>query len=374
MKTPLFSILLAVAALARAAQPDPFATIARQCNAMLPGDSFDMTEIPVTNHGARGTGQIWHIPVNLDGTDHRRTYLMKGDTLVCLEYPEYLTYDISSDTLRLASVENRETRVDYDLAPPVIRFPMAYGDSVFSRTSGRGLYGKRIYIGHRGEAYSVADGTGILTDGTDTLRHVLRVHTRHEYRRVMSPNKTQVEAWMAEDAVGDSLPVFSEDRYSWYRAGTRYPVMECFAVTASFHCDTVLTKSVTLLYTPDLQRTDLGADPENHALLARISMSGDNASPDDGTPCMTDGFPATVDAVLGIDRNMVNVTLTLDTKADVRLGVFDSLGRGLSAVTKLSVAPGIHRECLTMTSAPIGNTLLTVWINDANMTFKVRTE
>lgn len=265
---------------------------------------------------------------------------MKGDTLVCLEYPEYLTYDITGDTLLLTSVENREMRIDYDRAPPMLRLPMAYGDSVFSPTSGRGLYGKRIYIGHRGTAYTVADGTGILACGTDTLRHMLRVHSRHEYRRIMSPDTTQVAAWMAsDDLINDSLPLFTEERYSWYRAGSRYPVMESVTTSTSIEGSNLPLSSETLLYLPELQRTDLGEDPENRALLARIALSDGN-TPSEGeyydTPV---NFPATVDAVIGSDGNTVNVTFTLDTEADVRLGVFDSLGRSLSSITRLLTPP-----------------------------------
>lgn len=379
MKTSLFSMLVALAtfvsATAQESPADPFATLSRECNAMRPGDAFDMIAIPVINPGVRGTGQTWHIPTDIDGNDHSRKYLMKGDTLVCLEYPEYLTYDITGDTLLLTSVENREMRIDYDRAPPVLRLPMAYGDSVFSPTYGRGLYGKRIYIGHRGTAYTVADGTGILACGTDTLRHVLRVHSHHEYRRVMSPDTTQVAVWMAsDDLINDSLPVFTEERYSWYRAGSRYPVMESVTTSTSIEGSNLPLSSETLLYLPELQRTDLGEDPENRALLARIALTDGN-TPSEGeyydTPV---NFPATVDAVIGSDGNTVNVTFSLDTEADVRLGVFDSLGRSLSSITRLSTPPGTHHECLTLTSTPSGNALLTVWVNDANMTFKVRTE
>lgn len=379
MKTSLFSMLVAlvtfVGATAQESTSDPFATLSRECNLMRPGDAFDMTAIPVINPGVRGTGQIWHIPTDIDGNDHSRKYLMKGDTLVCLEYPEYLTYDIKGDTLLLTSVENREMRIDYDRAPPVLRLPMAYGDSVFSPTSGRGLYGKRIYIGHRGTAYTVADGTGILACGTDTLRHVLRVHSRHEYRRIMSPDTTQVAAWMAsDDLINDSLPVFTEERYSWYRAGSRYPVMESVTISTSIEGSNLPLSSETLLYLPELQRTDLGEDPENRALLARIALTDGNTPSESEYHDTPGNFPAAVDAMIGSDGNTVNVTFSLDMEADVRLGIFDSLGRSLSSITRLSTPPGTHHECLTLTSAPSGNALLTVWVNDANMTFKVRTE
>lgn len=376
MKTPLLILFMAVlgSAMAQEAPADPYASLNRECNSPRPGDSFTMSEIHALPPGGRGTARVWHLP-DADGTDHRRTYLSKGDTTVCLEYPEYLTYSAVTDTVRLTSAENREMKVSYDLAPPLLRLPMAYGDSISSPTSGTGIFGKRLYIGHRGTAYSVADGTGMLTDGTDTLRHVLRVYTRHEYRRVMDPDTARVSAWMSLPALPDSLPLFIDERHSWYAAGSRYPVMERVASMMVYGGDTVMTRAVTLLCLPELQRTDLGDDTPNSALLARITAaeSGqrDGPTPDADSP---GGFPATVDAVLGADGRTVNVTYTLDTAADVRLGVFDALGRALCSVTRESAAPGTHSECLALTSPPSGNALLTVWVGDDNMTFKVRTE
>lgn len=373
MKTPLFlSLFVTASSMMQAA--DPFTTITSDCNAMRPGDSFTMSEQPAFSPGERGTGRVWHMPDAADDSDHRRTYLMKGDTLVCLEYPEYLTFDATSDTVRLTSAENREMRVDYDQSPPVLRFPMQYGDSIASPTSGRGLYGKRIHIGHRGNAYIVADGTGSLTDGTDTLRHVLRIHSHHEYRRFMSPDTAQVSAWMNANVAADSLPVFTDERHSWYRAGSRYPVMERVSSAVSINGDTIMSRAVTLLCLPELQRTDLGEDPDNTGLLARIAMSESDRSGKTDAGDSIDGFPATVDALLGADGHTVNVTYTIYEEADVRLGVFDALGRTLCSIITPAAAPGTHEECLSLSSPPAGNLLLTVWINETNSTFKVRTE
>lgn len=361
-------------AMAQNAPADPHASLCRDCNTMRPGDSFTMSEIHAVPPGDRGTGRVWHFPEG-DGQDHRRTYLSKGDTLVCLEYPEYLTYSTATDTVCLTSAENREMKVDYDLAPPVLRFPMAYGDSVASATSGTGIYGKRLYIGHRGTAYSVADGSGMLTDGTDTLRHVLRVYTRHEYRRVMDPDTARVSEWMALPVLPDSLPRFIDERYSWYAAGSRYPVMERVASLMVYGADTVMTRAATLLCLPELQRTDLGEDAQNRELLARLAATERGQRSDSSHDADShDSFPATVDALLGGDGHTVNVTYSLTEEADVRLGVFDALGRALCSVTREAVAPGTHQECLALTSPPSGNALLTVWVGDENMTFKVRTE
>lgn len=369
----LFSLIFAVCP-AALADADVRAAVSRECNAVRAGDSFDMSVCAPVKAGGRGTGVIWLMPADTGAGSSHRGFVAEGDTVVCLDYPARLSWVQEGDTLLTAATECRGVRVDYLLKPPVMRLPMAYGDSIASPTLGRGVYGKRLYIGRRGHAYTVADGTGMLTDGTDTLRHVLRLHSRHEYRQTMTPDTAAVSAWLSAGPDSDG-PVFTEECYRWYGAGSRYPVMELVTETVTVGSDTVQSLRRTLLHLPALQRTDLGPDPANEALLALTEAEDAYRNGYDTDGNQDSAFPADVDAVLSPDGRTVTVTYSLSAQGDVRMGVFDAAGRSLATVTRISAAPGTHTEAVTLsTAAHGGNLLLSVFAGDSTRVFKVRTE
>ena len=173
------------------------------------GDFLCRVEIPYESEGERGEATIWTLPdIPDDSPDHLQAIRSNGDTIVIYEEGRMLHYLMRGDTLYNKGEQSRRAYRILSQERPELVYPFQYGDSISGTYEGDCQYEGRRYA-VSGSGYTMADGMGILTDGEDTLRHVLRLHL-HDYFEDDYGNGT-TERW-------------SRDCFRWYCMGYRYPV------------------------------------------------------------------------------------------------------------------------------------------------------
>ena len=161
----------------------------------------------------------------------------------------------------MSGFQTRDMYSVQDRALPELKYPFTYGDSIAGTYSRKTTYYDMISIEGKGYCYTVCDGWGILTDGNETLKDVLRVH---HHNTIISEY---------DNVDGDEvMPVVSEvteDKYLWYCFGCRYPVMDTRIIKCKENGKVVSDTTFTSLYMPELQATELAYDDENNQLFVQ---------------------------------------------------------------------------------------------------------
>jgi hypothetical protein len=158
------------------------------------------------------------------------------------------------DSLWAIGFENATTYMEYPKPELRLRFPFAYGDTLFSRFEGAGEYCHRDSISIKGYTRIKADAIGELKLPDETVKKALRVRTLRHYTEI------------GRDSLEMTL-----DTYSWYAAGIRYPVFESVKTTLSKRGnkkdeqgesmkDTTIF-STSFYYPPEKQKTQVKTDP-----------------------------------------------------------------------------------------------------------------
>lgn len=314
------------------------ATLSFSTNAPRHADLLCKVEIPYIDAGDRGEDIVWPLgEVNDDCKDYLQLINSNADTIAIYEEGRILHYLVKGDTLLNKGVQSRRAYQIYSHERPLLRYPFQYGDSIWGDFSGDGRYENSRYS-VTGFGYTVADGTGCLTDGEDTLRHVIRLHQLDEY---------------VQDFGKDGSERFQEECHRWYCAGYRYAVME--SKVTSVYIDNVLipVDSVSYLYLPVMQM-ELAEDEDNETLLAeRAAIDAARGDFFNGS-----GSLASADASLSSDGGTVTVHFSLTTLADISFHAFDIMGNLIGETSFQGKEAGDWQECLTLSRNPIGNALM----------------
>jgi hypothetical protein len=184
-------------------------------NAYQSGDVIVKQQVEWMDAGAFGQGIEWDFaflqPIN---TQYEVRYFHPDSTdmtLICGREPSArFYYRQRGDTLYAVGFENNTSIMNY-FAPEIrLKFPMNFGDTLYSTFAGNGQYGRRVTM-------NVGGYTRVKYDATGTLKvpdfpngvPALRTHTQRYYTQ----------------ATMDSLQM-KIDTWSWYVQGTRYPVFE----------------------------------------------------------------------------------------------------------------------------------------------------
>ena len=169
-------------------------------------DSFEVYKMPYTTVGDSGRNCVWdfsNLPVDsaeVISLDYYAT--SSSDTMhigLQREHANYY-YHYANDTLWLTGFETSRTRVHYNEPVPWLRFPLS-------------VEGKTIVR---------ADACGRLLLPDMSVDSVLRVHSTMQYVERLQ-GKSQIQ----------------EDRYQWYSATCRYPLLETVCVLTVKNADTV---------------------------------------------------------------------------------------------------------------------------------------
>ena len=218
------------------------------------GDFLCRVEFPYESEGERGEASVWTLPdIPDDSPDHLQAIRSNGDTIVIYEEGRMLHYLMRGDTLYNKGEQSRRSYRILSQERPELVYPFQFGDSISGSYEGDCRYEGNHYTSC-GQGYTVADGMGLLTDGEDTLHHVLRLHL-HDYFEDDYGNET-TERW-------------SRDCFRWYCMGYRYPVMETIITYRHDGAEQEQSSSSTYLYLPVMQM-ELDEDVPNEELLARL--------------------------------------------------------------------------------------------------------
>jgi len=133
-----------------------------------------------------------------------------------------------------------------------LRYPFAYGDTLFSYFEGKGQYSHRIDLKVKGYTRVEADAAGeLLLPDFESVKKTLRVHTMRHYTQT------------GRDSIEMTL-----DNYAWYAEGIRYPVFESIKTNLIKKArkqgeqgkdTTIFTTS--FYYPPELQISQIQTDP-----------------------------------------------------------------------------------------------------------------
>lgn len=305
-------------------------------NTLRHGDILCKIEVPYVDQGEKGNDAVWHLPViPADGKEHLQTINSNGDTIVIYEEGRMQHFLVRNDTLYDKGTQSRRAHQIYAQERPVMHYPFGYGDRIEGSFTGDGRYEMLTYT-VTGSGYTVADGTGLLTDGEDTLRHVTRLHTHDEYTL---------------DYGGDPAPRhLAEDRYLWYCAGSRYPVLETWQLSLYEGGTFTPLDSTACLYLPVMQQEDLEEDPENARLLADLEAE-DAAARASAPPA---GPFTSIRSSLSSDGTSLTLSYELDTDAPLHILASDIPGNLLGSIHYASRPAGTWEDHLTLSQRPVG--------------------
>ena len=305
-------------------------------NTLRHGDILCKIEVPYVEQGEKGSDVIWHLPAIPDrGKEHLQTINSNGDTIVIYEEGMMRHFLVRNDTLYDKGTQSRRAHQIYSQERPVMHYPFGYGDRIEGSFMGEGRYEMLTYT-VTGSGYTVADGTGVLTDGEDTLRHVTRLHMHDEYTLDYG-----------EDPEPRHL---AEDRYLWYCAGSRYPVLETWQLSLREGGALALLDSTAYLYLPVMQQEDLEEDPENARLLADLDAADASAH---ATAQSTGPFTP-IRSTLSPDGTSLTLSYELDTDAPLHILASDIPGNLLGSIHYASRPAGTWEDHLTLSHRPVG--------------------
>ena len=319
-------------------------------NGMRSGDILCRVKTDYISAGEPGQNEVWSLAKAADeNTESFQSIVCKGDTIAVFGKDCVQHYMLHGDTLCYKGMQQRSSYLIYDNERPLLRYPFAYGDSISGSFSGQGIdEGANSAV--NGWGYSVVDGTGILTDGIDTLYNALRLHFHEEFIN------THFSC--------DTVPVrFVNDSYAWFVAGYRYPVQESMCQFVADGDNLFPISSQTYLFLPDLQ-AELPYDPLNEAVL--IALSDRMSSPQES-------FPLTeFKALVSTDGRCLDFSFLLSSECTVSIVACDVLGNILCSYHKANCSSGDWQESMVLSRKPVGNSLMVnVRCNEQVKSFKV---
>lgn len=315
--------------------------ITRNHNTMRSGDLLYKLEVDFVEAGESGENKVWTLgKVTDDSKEFLQEIIAKDDTIAIIEQGRILHYLIHGDTLFFKGLQQSRTYCLYDKERPVMRYPFQYGDSIYGKYNGKGI-DENLETSIQGWGYSVADGTGILTDGEDTLRHITRLHLYDDY----------VEHYADQAAFHIRC-----HHYLWFCAGYRYPVMESTQRTlVNANSTEEPLDSITYMYLP-AQQYSLSADADNDFILQQLAINAnrENAQRENNG---NNGL-SSVNASLSSDGMSLTINYTLSTNTDISFIAFDVVGNVLGTSQQQNKNAGEWQEFITLDRKPIAGVLM----------------
>ena len=359
-------ILSIVAAYLLAVDVSAQTSITSQYNGYRDDDKLYRIVANDTTLGNRGENCVWELPaVQEDDNFFKQTVYLRNDSLTIVEGDLMLHYIATEQGLSMRGFQTRDMYSVQDTLSMELKYPFAYGDSIadtFSRTS---TYYNTFTVRENGSCYTVCDGRGILTDGEETLKDVLRVH----YHSTTISEYNNVEDGNALSEVSE----VTEDKYVWYYPGCRYPVMDTRIITSKSNGEIIADTTFTSLYLPEVQLAELPYDDDNSELIAQreaLEQSSDQGGSDNESE---KPFPITMSATLQANHTEITLDYFVSEETDATFYACDMAGRLLGCVTHLSLSEGEHHETMVLKNRPINSiVMLTMVVGNRQEVLKVR--
>lgn len=365
-------ILSIVAAYLLAVDVSAQTSITSQYNGYRDDDKLYRIVANDTILGNRGENCVWELPaVQEDDNFFKQTVYLRNDSLTIVEGDLMLHYIATDQGLFMRGFQTRDMYSVQDTLSTELKYPFAYGDSIsdtFSRTS---TYYNTFTVRENGSCYTVCDGKGVLTDGTETLKDVLRVHS---HNTIISEYD---DKGGDDDQLEHVVSEVTEDKYVWYYPGCRYPVMDTRIITSKSNGEIIADTTFTSLYLPEVQLAELPYDDDNSELIAQreaLEQSSDQGGSDnEGQDKGDKPFPITMTATLQPNHTEITLDYFVSEETDATFYACDMAGRILGCVTHLSLSEGEHHETMVLKNRPINSiVMLTMVVGDRQEVLKVR--
>ena len=315
--------------------------------------------------GNRGEDCVWELPpAKKDGNVFKQAIYLSNDSLTIVEGNLMLHYIATEKEVSMRGFQNRDMYSVQDRPLPELKYPFAYGDSIAGTFSRKTTYFDTFTIEGEGSCYTVCDGWGVLTDGHETLKDVLRVHHHNTI-------KTEYED-TDDGKVEPVVSVVTEDKYLWYYSGCRYPVMDTRFIKCESNGKMVSDTTITSLYMPDLQLSELPYDNANSQLMAqREALERNRIQNGSGHEGETP-FPVTISASLQANNGEIILDYIVAEDTDVTFYACDIAGRLLGYVAHTSLSKGKYHETMTIKNRPVnGIVMLTMFAGGRTEVVKV---
>lgn len=258
--------------------------------------------------------------------------LSKNDTTrigIHRERTHYFVVD-ASDTLWLTGYETSNKFIQYSSFIPLIRYPFSYGDSIVSKIEGKGQYCHRTPITIEGYAETRADANGRLLLPDLMVDSVLRVHSVQRYTEIMNKET-----------------IITEERYQWYSAYCRYPLLEIIGIQTVFGNDTTYVCS-TYYYPEELVK-----------LPRHITEIQNTATIIDGDNLITGAtyVPNPVQSDLIVSFSLVRA-------ASVYISLHYNGGVSVFQTPRHKETEGAHSISINTSGLPLGNYVVYIHADD----------
>lgn len=184
-------------------------------NAFRPDDLIIKQQVEFKDPGSKGKNLTWDFsmlqPIN---EEYTLKYFIPDsmfiDTICGMEHRTRYYYYQKQDSLWAKGFENSTTLMNYIKPELQLKYPFAYGDTLFSYFEGEGEYSHTFPLFVKGYTRVEADAEGeIMLPEFEKVKKSLRVHTLRYYTET---GKDSIEMIL--------------DTYAWYADGYRYPVFE----------------------------------------------------------------------------------------------------------------------------------------------------
>jgi hypothetical protein len=333
-------------------------------NAPREGDNLVKQSVPYRLSGESGENIVWDFSsATVVDSDYPVLYFSREDKsgLIGSESGRLLHYRLLGDSLLMEGYETPNNLVKYSKAALLLKFPIAFGDSLTDDFSGRGKHNDRIESMIKGSLKTVADGFGkIVLPNSETLENVIRIHTHktETSRYVPITSSFDIFRTVSDSEWADtsrySVPnIVVTDIYQWYETGYRYPVFETIEAYRVLEDSLISLQKSSFFYHPFDQVLDTG---EEQAVADSIQAPETGSiDPWADLTCTLTPNPA---------KTTVDVEMYLPLGADIRMQVHTT--QGFIYINKdFGFYPeGEHSISLNVSSLPIDNYVLDLWLNE----------
>lgn len=302
------------------------------------GDYLEKQQVEYKDPGSIGRSLVWDFRI-LQPFDYEYSlaYFIPDSTemeRICgQEHQTRYYYRQLTDSLLATGYENYTTFMEYTRPELRLKFPLAYGDTLYSEFEGSGEYGRRLPLYVKGYTRVEVDAEGELILPDETVKKTLRVYTKRHYTQT------------GKDSLEMTLHT-----WSWYAKGVRYPVFE--SIKTLIHPkggkeEQIFTTS--FYYPPEKQLSEIDTDNiemEDEILQGAAAVF---------TEARTYPNPVT-------DNLKIDFKLTRD--AQVWFSVHNNAGVAQTATAPENLREGHHTKDISMGHLLTGTYTVNVHVDD----------
>ena len=337
------------------------------------GDGIFKQQVEYKDPGRSGENVLWDFSrLNVENDEYELQYSSLPDSVIVgTEHHTRYYYSLSGDSLLCHGYENGNTIMTYSRPELQMKFPVYYKDSTFCFYNGNGKYCDQLNISAMGTFTTKSDAYGMMIlPGGDTLKNVIRMHTRKRIAEETKPLRQPVPLWMQEEDIENLERVPSTDSinyrlandtvllevetYRWYAAGYRYPVFETVkSITKKRGKEREIYN--TAFFYPPQAHYYLEDDEENQKII-ETQNHGKKDNP------LTEGkynvFPNPVSTTLEVEIFIpVGAKIKIQVRSVANKSVYINENKG-------KFAAGSHRFQFNVSKLPQGFYIVNIWADN----------